>query len=203
VLPPIAVGGPYVEIRRLGRPAVPGESLVSQGVLSADMLQTLRSAVAVRRNVVILGPSDAGVSSLVGVLTSAIHADERIAIFEASPEVALPTGRAIRLVGGAGGLGAVLRRAAAIRADRLVVDGVTGHELRAALVLLSGRSGGGILGIRAYAPGPTLEQLEALAALGGSRDGLTALVGSVEGLVELFEHGESGFASTGTRPSFS
>jgi pilus assembly protein CpaF len=228
VLPPFAVGGPFVEIRRLGRPTIPGETLVAQGMLSNDMLSTLRSAVAVRRNIIVIGPSDAGVAPLIAALTAMVHEDERIACIEASPELAIPSGRAIRFQSGDGDLSALIDRASTFRSDRLVIDGVTGGHVRSALTALVGRSGGSMVGIRTQSSGAVLEHLGALASMSGGRDGVAALVAAAshvvvrmgrstdgvrriesiaelqsEGLVALFEHDDGGFASTGTAASFS
>lgn len=227
VLPPFAVGGPFVEVRRLGRPTVPGETLVSQGMLSNDMLSTLRSAIAVRRNIIVVGPTDAGVAPLIGALTAMIHEEERIACVEASPELALPSDRAMRFQAGGEDLSQLITRVAMFRSDRLVIDGVTGAHVRAALVALASKSGGGILGVRTQSSGAELEHLAALAALSGGKDGAAALVAAAshvivrmgrstdgvrriesiaelqgDGLTALFEHDDGGFASTGTRPSF-
>ena len=227
VLPPFAVGGPYLEVRRLGRPPVPGETLVAQGMLSADMLATLRAALAVRRHITVIGPSDAGVPQLLAALVAMTPASERVLCVEASPELALPASRAVRFAAGSAGLGALIERVGALRSDRLVLDGVTGEHVRAALVALAARSGGSLLGVRAPSVSASLEQLAALAALAGGRDGAAALAASAthlivrmslgeggvrrvdaiselqgDGLVALFEYDESGFASTGARPSF-
>ena len=227
VLPPFAVGGPFVEVRRLGRPTVPGETLVAQGMLSSDMLATLRSAIAVRRHIIVVGPSDAGIAPLIGALTAMVHEEERIACVEASPELALPASRAIRFQAGGENLSTLIERVATFRSDRLVIDGVTGPHVRAALVALASKSGGGILGVRTQSSGAELEHLASLVSLSGGKEGATALVLAAshvivrmgrstdgvrriesiaevqsEGLVTLFEHDDGGFASTGTRPSF-
>lgn len=227
VLPPFAVGGPYVEIRRLGRPAVPGETLVSQGMLSSDMLSTLRAAIAVRRHVTVIGPADAGASQLVAALVAMVPEGERVLCVEASPELALPSSRAVRFAAGDGALGALIERVGSLRSDRLVVDGVSGGHVRAALAALASRSGGGILGVRAPAAAMVIDQLASLASLGGAKDGTNALAATAThlvvrmsrgadgvrrvdsiaevqdgGLVALYEHDDGGFASTGARPSF-
>jgi pilus assembly protein CpaF len=227
VLPPFAVGGPYLEVRRLGRPPVPGETLVAQSMLSAEMLATLRAALAARRHITVIGPSDAGVPQLLAALVAMTPASERILCVEASPELALPASRAVRFAAASAGFGALIERVGALRSDRLVLDGVTGEHVRAALVALAARSGGSLLGVRAPSVSASLEQLAALAALAGGRDGAAALAASAthlvvrmslgeggvrrvdaiselqgDGLVDLFEVDESGFSGTGARPSF-
>jgi len=227
ILPPVAVGGALVEIRRVGRPGPSGESLVNLGMLSSEMLKTLRAAVSARRNVLVIGPSDAGVAQLIGALATMGGPDERVLIVEAMSELPIANPRAVRLAAAGTDFGALLTRAARLRADRVIIDGVRGGEAREALVLAASRGGGTILGVRAASGADVLDHLEALASLSGGRDGVEKLVSStvqvvvrlakgadgvrrvetiaettVEGLTELFEHGESGFASTGQAASF-
>lgn len=229
VLPPVAVGGPLVEVRRVGRPAVAGETLVAQGLLSNDMLATLRAAIAVRRNIVIVGPDDAGVPALLSALSQGQGqgGDDRVIAIESSPELTLNGAKVARFTAGSSSFGALIAQASRLRADRVVIDGVRGAEAREALVALASRGGATLLGVRAVSHSAVLEHLEALASLGGGKDGVAALIGAsvhvvvrmsrgadgtrrvesiselgTEGLVELFELGENGFASSGYRPSF-
>jgi pilus assembly protein CpaF len=227
ILPPVAVGGALVEIRRVGRPGPSGDSLVSAGMLSADMLRSLRAAVSSRRNILVIGTSDAGVAQLVGALAAMSGPDERVLVVEAMSELPIANPRAVRLAAAGTDFGALLTRAARLRADRVIVDGIRGGEAREALVLAGSRGGGTIVGVRAATGSDVIDHLEALASLSGGRDGVEKLVSStvqvvvrlargadgvrrvetiaettVEGLTELFEHGESGFASTGQAASF-
>jgi len=227
ILPPVAVGGALVEIRRVGRPAPSGESLVSAGMLSADMLRMLRSAIATRRNIVVVGPSDAGVAQLVSVLAAMGGSDERLLVIEAMSELPIANPRAVRLAAAGTNFSELLLRASRLRADRVVIDGVRGGEAREALLLAASRGGGTIVGVRTASGEAVLHHLESLASLSGGHDGVSALVASsvhvvvrlargadgarrVESiseasggnLTELFEHGEGGFASTGASPSF-
>ena len=225
VFPPVAVGGPIIEVRRTSRASVTGEGLVGQGMLSNDMLTMLRAAVTLRRNVLVMGAEDAGVSTLISTLAQST--DERLAVVEAAPELSLGSSRAMRFCAGTTSLGALIQTASRLRADRLVVDGIRGPEAREALLAMAARGGGTLVGVRAAAHAGVLEHLEALASLGSSKEGVAALIGAsvhvivrmargtdgvrriesiaelgTEGTVDLFEHGESGFASTGYRPSF-
>jgi pilus assembly protein CpaF len=226
VLPPVAIGGPLVEIRRVGRPAIAGETLVAQGLLSNDMLTTLRAAMAVRRNIVVVGPDDAGVATLLSALVAG-EAGERLIAIESSPELTLGGSNFVRFTAGASPFGPLIAHASRLRGDRVVIDGVRGAEARDALVSLASRGVATLLGVRAVSHSAVLEHLEALASLAGGKDGVAALIGAsvhvvvrmsrgadgtrrvdsiaelgTEGLVELFELGENGFASTGYRPSF-
>lgn len=227
ILPPVAVGGALVEIRRVGRPAPSGESLVNAGMLSADMLRTLRTALSVRRNIVVVGAADAGVVQLVSALGAMVAPDERLLVVEATAELPVANPRAVRLTAAGTPFGELLTRASRLRADRVIVDGVRGGEAREALVLAASRGGGTVVGVRAVSGANVLDHLETLASLSGGRDGVHGLVASAahvvvrmargadgvrrvetigevgsEGMMELYEHGENGFASTGQMASF-
>lgn len=224
ILAPVAVSGPLFELRRIARPAVPGEALVSQGMLSSDMLALLRSALEVQRNVVVVGADDAGVPSLLSALAQ--ERAERTLVIEREPELTLQGSNVTRLMAGASPFETLLSRAARLRSERMVIDGVRGGgELHQALVTLASRGGSCLLGVRLAPQSALLDQLEANAGFGLGKG--ASLLGSAihvvarmsrsidgtrrvdaigelgpDGYVELFEYGEGGFASTGSRPSF-
>jgi pilus assembly protein CpaF len=179
IMPPVALRGPVVEIRRTGRAPVTGETLVQQGLLSSDMLQTLRAAVEARRNIVVVGAGELGISTVVSMIANLAHSDDRILAIEASPELALSAPHVVRLSASSSvGIAQLLAQAPRLRCDRLVIDGVSGPETRDALLLLASRGAGCVLGVRSAPTGGTLEHLEALAGLGGAADTLSRLLAS-------------------------
>lgn len=187
VLPPVAFRGPVIEIRRAGRRAVTGETLVQEGVLSAEMLSTLTAAVSARRNIVVLGPADVGPSSFVSMLANLADSEDRTLVIESSPELALSGTHQVRLTASANvPLVALLANGPRLRADRIVIDGVGGTEVRAALLWLASCGAGCILGVRGAPFGAALDHLEALARLQGGADGVGRLLGSgVHVIVQL------------------
>jgi pilus assembly protein CpaF len=179
MLPPVALRGPVIEIRRTGRAPVTGESLVQNGLLTNDMLGVLRSAIEARRNVVVVGPGEVGVGSVVSAIANLAHSDDRVLAIEASPELALSAPHVVRLSASSGvRLGTLLAQAPRLRSDRLVLDGVSGPETRDALVLLASRGAGCVLGVRTSPTGPALEHLEALAGLDNGTNGVSRLLAS-------------------------
>jgi pilus assembly protein CpaF len=177
ILPPVALRGPIIEVRRTGRAPVTGESLVEQGVLSREMLDTLRSAVENRKNVVIVGGNDGGVGSVVSMVANLGAVEDRVLAIEASPELALAAQHAVRLSASSHvGLATLLAQAPRLRADRIVIDGVSGPEAREALLLLASRGSACVLGVRSTPNGSPLDHVEALAALGGAAESLPRLL---------------------------
>src|SRR4029077_2861319 len=78
VIPPLAVDGPLLSIRRFGRDPLQPADLVKNVTLTRDMLELLRGCVAARLNVIVSGGTGAGKTTLLNALSSAIAEDERI-----------------------------------------------------------------------------------------------------------------------------
>jgi len=89
VIPPVAVDGPLLSIRRFGRVPLRGEQLVSSLTLTAGMLQLLQACVKARLNIVISGGTGAGKTTLLNALSASIPEDERIVTIEDAAELKL------------------------------------------------------------------------------------------------------------------
>ncbi|MCS6798944.1 MAG: ATPase, T2SS/T4P/T4SS family [Myxococcota bacterium] len=172
VLPPVAVRGPIVEVRRMGQPRS-ADQLVTSGRLSPAMLETLRAAVAAHRNVVVAGPVGSGVSSLLGALAGLCDPGERIVTIEDIPDVAV-AGRddVVTLVAARGATGLRLRdllpQASRLRADRIVVDDVTASELFDVLCALVARQPGHFVGFHTSGSGEGIVPLQSALTLGAA-----------------------------------
>lgn len=165
VLPPVAVGGPIIELRRIHRAAITGEALVSRGVLSSEMLDVLRRAVQARKGIAVVGTQDAGVSELVSALANLGSTGERVVAIEVIPELALPS-NAVRLTAPAGTpFESAIQHGGRMQADRLIIDGVRGGEALAALTTAAARSGS-LIGVHTTS-GDAFGHLVTLARLGG------------------------------------
>jgi pilus assembly protein CpaF len=179
VMPPVAVGGPVVELRRVSRTAVAPEQLVARGVLSTAMAETLRRAVAARRSVLVIGPSDAGVSTLLSALAGSVPESERLVVVEAAPALELDAPRVVRLAASGGlSLEQLVGLGVGLRGDRLLIDGVRGLEALTALTAAASRSGS-LVGVHSVPAGDAYGHLCALAQLGGaSADALARVLPS-------------------------
>lgn len=181
VFPPVAVRGPVLEIRRVGRPAS-AEELVSSGLMNKQMLDTLRQAVEARRNVVVVGPVGSGVTTLLGALADLSGEQERIVTVEDVPDLALQHEHVVPLSTGGPKTGLshkeVLQQATRLRSDRLVVDDVRDGEAFDALTVLASRHEGCFLGVHAGSDAPGLDSLRLLAQLHRStgQDAVDALL---------------------------
>ncbi|MCB9600942.1 MAG: Flp pilus assembly complex ATPase component TadA [Sandaracinus sp.] len=193
LLPPVAIGGPIVEIRK--GVGVTLDTLVARGAVSEAAATVLRSAVEARRNVVVLGVADAGVSEVLSAIAAAIDPSERLVAVGAGAPLDLPN--VVSLAGGGAtgtSLGAVAQQAARLRADHMLVDGVCDGSAIDVLAALGAHGGGGFVGVHAPAarePGAVLTLLARLAGR-ATEETVAALVGDVAHLVVTVERGESG-----------
>jgi pilus assembly protein CpaF len=200
VLPPVAVDGTCVAIRRFGTPRRP---LADFGV-SAAGAGLLRWAVAAGWNILVSGGTGAGKTTLLGVLAGELSPAERIVTIEETAELALAHPHVVRLEArppNAEGAGAVpvralVRAALRLRPDRLIVGEVRGEEAFDLLQALNTGHCGGLCTIHANGPDDALARLEnlvLLAGLGLPLDAIRAQIHScVDAVVQVARHPAGG-----------
>ena len=137
VLPPVAVGGPFLSLRTLRRQALGLGALVRAGTLTSDSARLLEAIVGARLAYVVAGGTGSGKTTLLGALLSLVPATERIVVVEDATELAPAHPHVLSLqsrqsnVEGAGavGLRELVRAAMRMRPDRLVVGECRGAEV--------------------------------------------------------------------------
>src|SRR5688572_1508524 len=136
IIPPLALDGPVLSIRRFRTDKLQADDLVARESLSQPMLDLLRMAVSTRLNVIVSGGTGAGKTTLLNVLSSFISEDERVVTIEDAAELLLRQRHVVRLETrppNIEGKGAVRQRelminALRMRPDRIVVGEVRGEE---------------------------------------------------------------------------
>src|SRR5579863_4534785 len=136
IIPPLAVDGPHLSIRRFGHIPITEEDLLANHTLTPVMLGLLKGAVAARLNIVVSGGTGSGKTTLLNVLSGYISEKERIVTIEDSAELQLKQRHVVRLEcrpPDPDGKGAVHARqlvinALRMRPDRIVVGEVRGEE---------------------------------------------------------------------------
>src|SRR5216683_2990965 len=126
-IPPVAVDGPLLSIRRFGRDTLQGEDLVKKLTMTEGMLQLLQCCVKARLNIVIAGGTGAGKTTLLNVLSSYIPEDERIVTIEDAAELRLRQTHVARMEtrpANVEGHGAIRIRALVVNALRMRPDRV-------------------------------------------------------------------------------
>jgi pilus assembly protein CpaF len=173
IIPPLAIDGPSISIRRFGRDPLKGPELVANGSLTEEMLELLGGCVRARLNILVSGGTGAGKTTLLNVLSSFISNRERIVTIEDAAEVQLNQEHVVRLETrppNVEGKGAVRQRQLVInslrmRPDRIIVGEVRGEEALDMLQAMNTGHDGSLTTIHANSPRDALGRLETMVAM--------------------------------------
>jgi pilus assembly protein CpaF len=173
VIPPLAIDGPVVSIRRFGASRPGPRRLVELGTLSPAQARLLEEAVAARRSVLISGGTGSGKTTFLNALSSFIASGERVVTIEDAAELRLQQPHVVRLESrpaGIEGRGEVtirdlLRNALRMRPDRIVIGEVRGPEALDFLTALNTGHAGALSTVHANSPADALARLETLALM--------------------------------------
>ncbi|HSY00880.1 MAG TPA: CpaF family protein [Acidobacteriaceae bacterium] len=177
IIPPLAIDGPILSIRRFGSSPLTAERLLQNKALSHPMLEMLRCAVQARLNIVISGGTGAGKTTLLNMLSSFISDKERIVTIEDSAELQLRQEHVVRLETrppNVEGKGAIRQRelvinALRMRPDRIVLGEVRGEEAMDMLQAMNTGHEGSITTIHANTPRDGLARMETMCLMGDIR----------------------------------
>ena len=174
IIPPLAVDGPLLSIRRFPAERLKSEDLVTLQALTAPMLEFLSHCVKARMNCLISGGTGAGKTTLLNVLSSFISNHERIVTIEDAAELQLRQEHVARLETrppNVEGKGAIRQRelvinALRMRPDRIVVGEVRGAEALDMLQAMNTGHDGSLTTIHANTPRDALSRIETMIAMG-------------------------------------
>jgi pilus assembly protein CpaF len=175
VIPPLAIDGPSLSIRRFGAHRPGPRELVELRTLDEAQLALLEGAVAARRSILVSGGTGSGKTTLLNALSSFIAAGERVVTIEDAAELRLQQRHVVRLESrppGVEGRGEVairdlLRNALRMRPDRIVIGEVRGAEALDLLTALNTGHAGALSTVHANSPADALRRLETLALMAG------------------------------------
>jgi pilus assembly protein CpaF len=176
IIPPLAVDGPLLSIRRFPAERLKANDLVSLGALTAPMLEFLSHCVRAKLNCLISGGTGAGKTTLLNVLSSYISEDERIVTIEDAAELQLHQEHVARLETrppNVEGKGAIRQRqlvvnALRMRPDRIVVGEVRGEEALDMLQAMNTGHDGSLTTVHANTPRDALTRVETMIAMGST-----------------------------------
>ena len=196
VIPPLAIDGPVLSIRRFGAERPGPAELVGLGTLSPAQCELLRSAVSGRSSVLISGGTGSGKTTLLNALSSFIAPDERVVTIEDAAELRLQQPHVVRLesrpasVEGRGEVSVrdLLRNALRMRPDRIVIGEVRGAEALDLLTALNTGHDGALSTVHANSPGDALGRLETLALMAGVGLPHEAIAEQVQRGIDLVVH---------------
>jgi pilus assembly protein CpaF len=196
VIPPLAVDGPALSIRRFGAERPGPDELVELGTLTPGQRGLLEVAVAGRRSILISGGTGSGKTTLLNALSSFIPEGERVVTIEDAAELRLQQRHVVRLesrpasVEGRGEVSVrdLLRNALRMRPDRIVIGEVRGPEALDLLTALNTGHDGALSTVHANSPVDALSRLETLALMAGLGLPHEAIAEQVQRGIELVVH---------------
>ena len=173
IIPPLAVDGPILSIRRFGKIPIGPEQLLANRTVTAPIFEALKAAVRGKLNIVISGGTGAGKTTLLNVLSGYISDTERIVTIEDSAELQLQQEHVVRLEcrpPNVEGKGAVRQRelvinALRMRPDRIIVGEVRGEEALDMLQAMNTGHDGSLTTIHANTPRDAVARLETMALM--------------------------------------
>lgn len=191
VVPPVAVDGPYVTIRRFSVRPVPLEEFAPPGVVCA-----LRWAVAARCNLVVSGGAGAGKTTLLNALAASISSGERVVTVEDAAELSLASDHVVRLEArpvDTDGVAPVtirqlVRNALRMRPDRIIVGEVRGAETLDMLQAMNTGHEGSLSTCHANSPADAVSRLETMVLLDGGAVPLVAVREQITAAVDMVVH---------------
>ncbi len=174
VIPPLAVDGPILSIRRFGSTPLTAEDLLRNLMLTPPMMEVLQGAVKARLNIVVSGGTGCGKTTLLNVLSGFISPDERIVTIEDSAELQVKQEHVVRLETrppNVEGNGAIKQRelvinALRMRPDRIVLGEVRGEETLDMLQAMNTGHDGSITTIHSNTPRDAIARMETMAMMG-------------------------------------
>jgi len=175
IIPPLAIDGPMLSIRRFGVDPLKMEDILKFDALTQGMATVLQGAVRARLNILISGGTGAGKTTLLNILSEYIPNDERIISIEDSAELQLKQEHVVRLetrppnIEGAGAVNQreLVRNCLRMRPDRIIVGEVRGGEALDMLQAMNTGHDGSLSTIHANTPRDALARLETMVLMAG------------------------------------
>jgi len=173
VIPPLALDGPALSIRRFRTDRLGAQDLVARETLTQPMLDFLQATVSSRLNIIVSGGTGAGKTTLLNVLSSFISENERVITIEDAAELMLRQRHVVRMEtrpANIEGNGAIKQRqlvinALRMRPDRIVVGEVRGEEALDMLQAMNTGHDGSLTTIHANSPRDALHRLDTMIAM--------------------------------------
>ena len=196
IIPPLAVDGPALTIRKFAADPYQADDLVSFGTLTSPVAQFLEACVRGRINIMVSGGTGAGKTTTLNVLSSFIPEDERIITIEDAAELKLQQPHVVRLesrppnIEGRGEVTIrdLVRNALRMRPDRIVVGESRGPEALDLLQAMNTGHDGSISTVHANSPRDVLSRLETMTLMAGMELTVRAVREQIAAAINLIIH---------------
>jgi pilus assembly protein CpaF len=174
VLPPLVLGGPVLSIRRFSQQVTSGEDLVRHGTLPPELLNFFGLAVRGKLNILIVGGTGTGKTTMLNVLSSLIPEGERVVTLEDAAELQLNQKHVVRMETKPGfggkpevGIRDLFKNSLRMRPDRIIIGEVRGAEVLDMLQAMNTGHEGSMATLHANNPRDALIRIEALLRISG------------------------------------
>ncbi len=196
IVHPLAIGGPYVTIRKFAVDPFTVEDLVANGTVSEQVAGLLKRCVEGRLNVIVSGSTGSGKTTLLNVLSNFIPADERIVTVEDAAEVQLNQAHVLTLESrpanlegkGEVAIRDLVRNTLRMRPDRIIVGEVRGGEALDMLQAMNTGHDGSLTTVHSNAPRDTLARIETMVLMAGMDLPIRAIREQVASALDLIVH---------------
>ncbi len=193
IIPPLAIGGPALTIRKFARDPFTLEKLISLGTINADVAEFLRKCVIDRVSIIISGGTGSGKTSTLNALGLCIPDGERIITIEDAAELQLKHSDLVSLesrppnIEGTGEIPirTLVRNALRMRPDRIIVGEVRGGEAFDMLQAMNTGHRGSLTTLHANSPADAMIRLESMVLMAGFDMPVTAIRRMIAGAVEV------------------
>ena len=193
VIPPLALDGPSLTIRRFGSKPIGLEDLLKFGAFTPEMALLLEGAIKARLNIIISGGTGSGKTTLLNTLSSFIQNDHRIITIEDAAELQLQQEHVLRLetrpanIEGKGRVTAtdLVKNALRMRPDRVIIGECRGAEALDMLQAMNTGHEGSMTTIHANTPRDSISRLETMISMGGFELPIRALRQQFSAAVDL------------------
>jgi pilus assembly protein CpaF len=196
IIPPLALDGPSLSIRRFGKKRYDITDLVAKNSLTSEMVEFMHAIVRARLNVLVAGGTGSGKTTMLNCLSAFVPVDERIVTVEDSAELVLQQPHVVRLetrpsnVEGKGEVTQrdLVRNCLRMRPDRIIVGEVRGAEVFDMLQAMSTGHDGSIATIHANNPRESIMRLEMMMLLAGAQIPQKAMRQQIASAINMVIH---------------
>jgi pilus assembly protein CpaF len=193
IIPPLALKGPALTIRKFKRERLRVKDLLAFGTITTHMVEFLETCVKVRKNMVISGGTGSGKTTLLNIMSSFIPEDERIITVEDAAELQLPQEHWVQLetrpanIEGKGQISIrdLVRNCLRMRPDRIVVGECRGGEALDMLQAMNTGHDGSLTTLHANSPRDALSRLETMVLMSGMELPIKAIREQVASAVNM------------------
>ncbi len=193
IIPPIALDGPCLSIRKFRKNPLSAEDLLRMGSITEAELEYLHKRVEGRTNLIVVGGTGSGKTTFLNLLSQWIPQGERIVTVEDAAELRLQHGHVVRLetrppnLEGQRAVSArdLVRNALRMRPDRIIVGEVRGDEVLDMLQAMNTGHDGSMTTLHANTVRDAIHRIELLAGFAGYTGGETTLRGQIAAAIQL------------------